>query len=143
MSSNSPRTPNPVDLHVGNRVKQARIAAGLSQKKLGQALGISFQQVQKYENGKNRIAPSRLTVVAQFVKREAAWFFEGAPGKRSQTASYDAALEVFASTREGHRFAKAFLAIRSKAVRDTIVRFVVSLATPKYDETQTKLTRIF
>lgn len=109
MSSNSPRTPNPVDLHVGNRVKQARIAAGLSQKKLGQALGISFQQVQKYENGKNRIAPSRLAVVAQFVKREAAWFFEGAPGKRSQTASYDAALEVLLQHAKAIALQKPFL----------------------------------
>ncbi len=69
--------PHPVDLHVGRRVAEKRISLGFSQTDLAQALGLSFQQVQKYERGANRISASKLWDVAQFLSVEIVYFFAG------------------------------------------------------------------
>lgn len=71
--------PHPVDLHVGKRLKQRRALLGLSQQTLGDHLGLSFQQVQKYENGANRISASRLYLLAQILNVPVGYFFEGLP----------------------------------------------------------------
>lgn len=71
------KTPHAVDVHVGNRVRMRRIMLGLSQPDLGNACGITFQQIQKYENGSNRISASRLVEFATTLKVPVAWFFEG------------------------------------------------------------------
>ena len=62
------KVPNPIDVHVGSRVRNRRVELGMSQGKLGDALGITFQQVQKYENGINRISASRLQHVSQVLQ---------------------------------------------------------------------------
>lgn len=69
--------PSPVDIHVGGRLRQLRSLCGLSQEKLGEALGLTFQQVQKYERGQNRIAASRLFDVSRILNVPVAYFFEG------------------------------------------------------------------
>ena len=69
--------PSPVDIYVGNRLRQLRSLAGLSQDKLGEALGLTFQQVQKYERGQNRIAASRLFDVSRILNVAVSYFFEG------------------------------------------------------------------
>ena len=69
--------PHPVDVHVGKRVREARAIKGMSQTALGNALGISFQQVQKYEKGNNRIGASRLWDIAKVLDVSTAYFFEG------------------------------------------------------------------
>ncbi len=69
--------PRPVDVYVGSRVRERRALAGMSQEDLGDRLGISFQQVQKYENGKNRVSASRLWEIAAIVGVPVEWFFEG------------------------------------------------------------------
>ena len=69
--------PNPVDIHVGNRVRMYRTLKGLSQEKLGEALGLTFQQVQKYEKGLNRIGASRFWDISQVLETPIALFFEG------------------------------------------------------------------
>lgn len=69
--------PEPVDIHVGRRVREARSAKGLSQEKLGNLLGISFQQVQKYEKGTNRIGASRLWGLSNALEVPVAYFFDG------------------------------------------------------------------
>ncbi|MBO5997957.1 MAG: helix-turn-helix transcriptional regulator [Alphaproteobacteria bacterium] len=69
--------PNPVDIHVGNRVRMYRTLKGLSQEKLGEALGLTFQQVQKYEKGLNRIGASRLWDISQVLETPIALFYEG------------------------------------------------------------------
>ena len=74
------KTPLSVDLYVGQRVRSARIELGMSQEKLGNALNLTFQQVQKYEKGTNRIGCSRLMQVAIALRKPVTWFFEGAPG---------------------------------------------------------------
>lgn len=68
---------HPVDRHVGRRVQEKRLALGLSQSALAQAVGVSFQQVQKYEKGTNRVSASKLFEIAAFMKEEIAFFFEG------------------------------------------------------------------
>lgn len=72
--------PHPVDVHVGKRVREARAMKGMSQTALGNALGISFQQVQKYEKGNNRIGASRLWDISKVLDVSTAYFFEGLEG---------------------------------------------------------------
>src|ERR1700728_862056 len=74
------KAPNPIDKHVGSRVRMRRMLMSMSQEKLGNALGLTFQQVQKYEKGTNRIGASRLQQIAGALKVPVAFFFEGAPG---------------------------------------------------------------
>src|SRR5271166_4294179 len=73
------KTPNPIDKHVGARVRMRRLILGMSQGKLGEALNVTFQQVQKYEKGANRIGASRLQQLARVLEVPPAFFFEGAP----------------------------------------------------------------
>ena len=71
--------PNSTDVHVGRRVRMRRKMLAMSQTKLGDALGLTFQQVQKYENGTNRIGASRLEQISNILQVPVAFFFEGAP----------------------------------------------------------------
>src|SRR5512135_1248802 len=73
------KTPNPIDKHVGSRVRMRRMMLSMSQEKLGDALGLTFQQVQKYEKGTNRIGASRLQQISNILQVPVSFFFEGAP----------------------------------------------------------------
>jgi transcriptional regulator with XRE-family HTH domain len=73
----------PVDKHVGKRVRMRRLMLNMSQTALGEAVGVSFQQVQKYENGVNRIGASRLQHIARILGVPAAFLFDGAPGPQA------------------------------------------------------------
>ena len=73
------KAPNPIDKHVGSRVRMRRMMLGMSQEKLGNGLGLTFQQVQKYEKGTNRIGASRLQQISQILQVPVSFFFEGAP----------------------------------------------------------------
>ena len=81
------KAPNPVDRHVGSRVRMRRMMLGMSQEKLGNALGLTFQQVQKYEKGTNRIGASRLQQIAHILQVPVSFFFEGAPSVAGAGAS--------------------------------------------------------
>src|SRR5690606_13936188 len=74
------KSPNPIDIHVGSRVRLRRMMLGMSQEKLGEGLGITFQQIQKYEKGTNRIGASRLQHIARILSVPVSFFFEDAPG---------------------------------------------------------------
>ena len=76
----SKKSPNPIDRHVGARVRMRRMMVSMSQEKLGDKLGITFQQIQKYEKGTNRIGASRLQHIASVLQVPVAFFFEDAPG---------------------------------------------------------------
>ena len=78
--------PNSTDVHVGRRVRMRRKMLAMSQTKLGDALGLTFQQVQKYENGTNRIGASRLEQISNILQVPVAFFFEGAPTHRCRAA---------------------------------------------------------
>src|SRR5579863_7500014 len=73
------KAPNPIDKHVGSRVRMRRMMLGMSQEKLGNSLSLTFQQVQKYEKGTNRIGASRLQQISHILQVPVAFFFEGAP----------------------------------------------------------------
>ena len=123
MLTREKRSPNPVDKHVGNRVRMRRLMLGISQQNLGGALGVSFQQVQKYENGANRIGASRLQRISEILKVPAAFFFEGAPNLHQAAHGMD-----FLATSDGLSLTKAFLRIKEPKLRRGIVDLVKEIA---------------
>lgn len=127
------KVPNPIDRHVGSRVRMRRMLAGVSQEKLGDALGLTFQQVQKYEKGSNRISASRLQQIAKMLDVPVSFFFDGAPTGDMPTGGFsDAASSAyvsdFMSSSEGLQLTKAFVRIKNPKVRRRIVDLVESLA---------------
>lgn len=139
MSDNEKR-PNPIDIHVGSRVRLRRTMLGLSQEKLGNALGITFQQVQKYEKGSNRIGASRLQNIANVLNVPVAFFFDDAPSG-TQTVSGMAEensttyVVDFLSSSEGLQLNRAFVRISDPKVRKKIVDLVKSLSDGEEAET--------
>jgi transcriptional regulator with XRE-family HTH domain len=122
--------PNPIDMHVGSRLRMRRIGLGMSQEKLATALGLTFQQVQKYEKGANRMGSSRLQHAADVLGVAAAFFFEGAgerPYQPDGSAPSPAYIDDFVTSEEGRRLAKAFMRLRP-AVRRRIVDLVNEVA---------------
>ena len=73
------KKPNPIDIHVGSRIRLRRTMLGMSQEKLGESLGITFQQIQKYEKGTNRVGASRLQNIASILNVPVSFFFDDAP----------------------------------------------------------------
>jgi transcriptional regulator with XRE-family HTH domain len=117
--------PNPVDKHVGSRVRMRRLMLGLSQSKLADGLGLTFQQVQKYEKGANRIGASRLQHVASILQVPVSFFFEGLPTadehkSHAGSPSHSAVFEFLATT-DGVRLARAFTRIPDAKLRRSIV----------------------
>ena len=114
------RSANAIDIHVGRRIRAARLAAGLSQEKLADALGVTFQQVQKYEKGTNRIGAGRLHDIALALNVPVAHFFEHVAHERiSSDAAIDQITEAL-STTEGIRIAQALARIEDKDLRRRI-----------------------
>src|ERR1700709_2513327 len=83
------KKPNPIDIHVGSRIRLRRTMLGMSQEKLGESLGITFQQIQKYEKGTNRIGASRLQHIARVLAMPVSYFFDGAPGLAAAPVQQD------------------------------------------------------
>jgi transcriptional regulator with XRE-family HTH domain len=130
----STKHPHPTDTHVGSRVRMRRLMLGMSQEKLAGQLGLTFQQVQKYEKGTNRISASRLQHVCQILDVPVSFFFEQAPGPGSHrhgsgfaeaSPSY---VNDFLSSSEGLALLKAFMRIDESALRRSIVRLVEGIA---------------
>lgn len=127
------KIPNPIDKHVGARLRMRRMLVGMSQEKLGAALNITFQQIQKYEKGANRIGASRLQELARVLQVAPAFFFEGAPvGAEPADGFAEAAgasyVVDFLATSEGLQLNRAFARIRDPKVRRRILDLVASLA---------------
>lgn len=127
------KLPNPIDRHVGSRVRMQRMLAGISQEKLGEALGLTFQQVQKYEKGTNRVGASRLSQIATALDVPMSYFFEGNQGARQDDGNVRVTREtdeiaLFLSSTEGFHLNRAFMQIPSAAVRQKVVLLVKSLA---------------
>jgi transcriptional regulator with XRE-family HTH domain len=123
MSKPKAKTANPIDAHVGSRLRMRRMMLGMSQEKLGEAFGLTFQQVQKYEKGVNRMGASRLQHAAQILGVSVPFFFEGAQGghiEGGDTLS-PAYIDAFVSSEDGLRLIKAFVRIPRPAMRHRIV----------------------
>jgi transcriptional regulator with XRE-family HTH domain len=126
------KAPNPVDKHVGSRVRMRRMLIGMSQEKLGEALELTFQQVQKYEKGTNRIGASRLHRIAAILGVPIDYFYEGAPhapGTPGGAAEppQSAYVADFLVTNEGVQLVRSFLAIKDPKVRRRIVDLITAL----------------
>ena len=127
------KAPNPIDKHVGSRVRMRRMMLAMSQEKLGDALGLTFQQVQKYEKGTNRIGASRLQQISHILQVPVAFFFEGAPNLAGQDgprtdAPSPAYVSDFLATSEGLALTKAFMKIKVPKLRRRIVDLVEEMA---------------
>lgn len=132
------KIPNPIDKHVGARVRMRRILIGMSQEKLGDALNLTFQQVQKYEKGTNRIGASRLQQIGAILGVPVEFFFDGAPSGDNPHMTHntngfrDGAdqqyVTDFLATSEGIHLNRSFIKIQDPKVRRRIVELVDALA---------------
>ena len=129
----STKAPNPVDKYVGSRVRMRRIMLGMSQEKLGEALGLTFQQVQKYEKGTNRVGASRIQQISEILQVPVSFLFEGGPsgvasaGGFSDSAS-PAYISDFLATSEGLALTRAFTRSSDAKLRRSIVDMVEQIA---------------
>ena len=129
------RDPNYIDVHVGNRIRMRRQLIGMSQEKLGELLGITFQQVQKYEKGANRISASRLYFTAKILGVPVQFFFDDLPGVEGHGGLSEAREEdtILASlmNAEGVSLAKAFRDADSSTKRKLIATIARVIAESK------------
>lgn len=128
------KTPNPIDVHVGSRVRMRRMLIGMSQEKLGDQLGLTFQQVQKYEKGANRIGASRLYQIARTLGVPVDYFYEGlqledddTPSGFSEGQASGFDLDML-STAEGIQLNSAFFSISDSDVRKRLLDLIKTLA---------------
>ncbi|MBB2751271.1 UNVERIFIED_ORG: transcriptional regulator with XRE-family HTH domain [Rhizobium aethiopicum] len=126
------KKPNPIDIHVGSRIRLRRTMLGMSQEKLGESLGITFQQIQKYEKGTNRVGASRLQNISNILNVPVSFFFEDAPGEHSGGGMAEASssnyVVDFLSSSEGLQLNRAFVKISDPKVRRKVVELVKALA---------------
>ena len=128
------KKPNPIDVHVGSRIRLRRTMLGMSQEKLGESLGITFQQIQKYEKGTNRVGASRLQNISSVLNVPVSFFFEDAPGEPTidqagfSEPSGSSYVVDFLSSSEGLQLNRAFVKISDPKVRKKIVDLVKTLS---------------
>ncbi len=124
------KAPNPIDKHVGSRVRMRRMMLQMSQEKLGEALALTFQQVQKYEKGTNRIGASRLQQIAQVLQVPVSFFFEGAPGGSAPdgNAPSPSFVSDFLASADGLALTRAFTRLKDPKLRRRIVELVEEIA---------------
>jgi transcriptional regulator with XRE-family HTH domain len=116
------KAPNPIDVHVGRRVRLRRKELGISQERLAEGLGLTFQQVQKYERGANRVSASKLYEMARVLRVSIGYFFEGlddpaSPIGDNYASAYNSVIEEMLSEPNGPQLAEAFLSIRRRSIR--------------------------
>lgn len=134
------KTPNPIDVHVGSRLKLRRTIMGMSQEKLGEAVGITFQQIQKYEKGLNRIGASRLQQFSETLQMPVSFFFEDLPTSKAKRENSFAEgdspdfVSDLLSSPDSIQLQKAFVKIKDKKVRKRIIDLVISLADEDEEE---------
>jgi len=129
----SVKAPNPVDKYVGSRIRMRRIMLGMSQEKLGESLGLTFQQIQKYEKGTNRVGASRLQQISEILQVPVSFLFEGGPGGSINAnglseAPSPAYVSDFLATSEGLALTRAFTRIADSKLRRSIVDLVEQIA---------------
>jgi transcriptional regulator with XRE-family HTH domain len=130
------RNPNPIDVHVGSRVRMRRMLIGMSQEKLGEQLGLTFQQVQKYEKGSNRVSASRLYQMGRILGVNVQYFFDELPHSSASAvpemgfaeSAGEPIIMDFLTSSEGLQLNKAFTQIKDPSVRRKVVELVRTLA---------------
>lgn len=129
--------PDPVDVHVGQRLRQRRTLLGMSQEKLAAAFGVSFQQVQKYERGANRISASRLHLLTKILDVPVGYFFEGLPShleNREELENVEVDTPDRMTSRETLELVRAYYRITDPAVRRRFVDLVRAVGRSETDE---------
>ena len=127
------RSATAVDTHVGQKIRARRNLLGLSQTELADAAGITFQQVQKYEKGANRVGAGRLMQFSEALGVPPSYFFEGVPtvGKKAPAPDEgelpEGSIVSFLGTREGAALVRAFMAIKQKPIRQNVIAFIESI----------------
>ncbi|MEA2345618.1 MAG: hypothetical protein QOF63_3787 [Thermoanaerobaculia bacterium] len=132
---------NPTDKHVGERVRMYRTKAAMTQEALGKQLGITFQQIQKYEKGTNRIGASRLQQISEILSVPVAALFEDLPGaKRNVADNLMNEFVEFLGTTLGQRLVQGFIKIPDRNVRSHLTRLIESISgkTPPVPEKRAK-----
>jgi len=129
----STKAPNPVDKYVGSRMRMRRIMLGMSQEKLGEALGLTFQQIQKYEKGTNRVGASRIQQISEVLQVPVSFLFEGGPSSVPSGSGFaespsPAYVSDFLATSEGLALTRAFSRILDAKMRRSIVDLVEQIA---------------
>lgn len=119
---------NPIDAQVGNRMRIRRMLVGMSQERLGDLLGLTFQQVQKYEKGINRIGAGRLFEIARILDVPIDFFYDGVGGAADGLTEAGAPVMEFVSSGEGLQLSLAFMKIKDPKVRKRVLDLVKSLA---------------
>ncbi len=126
------KAPNPIDKYVGSRVRMRRIMLGMSQEKLGEALGLTFQQIQKYEKGTNRVGASRIQQISEILQVPVSFLFEGGPtsnaGDGFSEGTSPTYVSDFLATSEGLALTRAFTRITDAKLRRSIVDLVEQIA---------------
>ncbi|WP_293329364.1 helix-turn-helix transcriptional regulator [Parvibaculum sp.] len=125
----SRKPPNPVDIHVGGRIRMRRMLIGMSQEKLGESLELTFQQVQKYEKGSNRVGASRLYQIAQVLGVPVSYFYEGLEAASTADEGPDTGFDFeLLSTTEGIQLNAAFFSISDPSLRKRLLDLIKLLA---------------
>lgn len=126
MGGNMQRKPNPTDIHVGQRLRAARVLAGMSQERLGATVGLSFQQIQKYEKGHNRIGASRMQQLAQALNIPPSYFFDQSPTDPAAlpAVSNQTADAAAVSRRQSLDLVRYFSSIPDETMRDALFKLV-------------------
>jgi transcriptional regulator with XRE-family HTH domain len=119
---------NPIDAQVGNRVRIRRMLMGMSQERLGDTLGLTFQQIQKYEKGINRIGAGRLFEIARILGVPIDYFYDGVSAAAEEPGEGTPPVMEFVSSGEGLQLSLAFMKIRDPKVRKRVLDLVKSLS---------------
>ncbi len=125
------RKPDPIDVHVGTRIRTRRRLIGMSQTGLGNLLSVTFQQVQKYEKGTNRVGSSRLAHIAEVLDVPISFFFEDDPSRKGMIGSQNIAVDPvghFIGTKDGLDLNRAFFLIKDERIRRSIIKMAETLA---------------
>ena len=122
--------PNPVDVHVGSRVRTRRLLIGMNQETLARALGLTFQQVQKYEGGANRISASRLSQIAGILDVPISYFFSDIEAAGAATSARDLEVRERMQRPETIELVRSYYAIADQRVRQQFLEMVKAAARP-------------
>jgi transcriptional regulator with XRE-family HTH domain len=129
MKGQSKRGPAPADVRIGDRIRARRVTLGMSQTDLGAAVDVTFQQIQKYERGINRVSASTMERLAGALGVPITYFFDGHPPDNGQGHGSEVDLTAFLATAEGFALCKAFQHIESQAMRSAVISLLQGMGT--------------
>lgn len=134
------KSPSPLDRHIGSRIRMRRILIGMSQEKLGEHLGITFQQIQKYEKGINRVGSGRLHEIGGILGVPVSFFFEGQEGQQADNPQASSTASALLSEKDSLQLLQAFNAIKDQKVRRALVNMARTLA-GKAEDVESDITQ--